>query len=29
VAGLIAPLTGTLSPAEQNRLTVLLGKMLS
>ena len=29
VAGLIAPLTGTLSRAEQNRLTLLLGKMLS
>ena len=28
VAGLVAPLTGALSPAEQNRLTLLLGKML-
>jgi DNA-binding MarR family transcriptional regulator len=28
VAGLIAPLTGALSPAEQKRLTRLLGKML-
>jgi DNA-binding MarR family transcriptional regulator len=29
VAALVAPLTGTLSPAEQGRLTLLLGKMLS
>src|SRR6201996_932623 len=28
VAGLIAPLTGALHPAEQKRLTQLLGKML-
>lgn len=28
VAGLVAPLTGALSPAEQSRLTLLLGKML-
>jgi DNA-binding MarR family transcriptional regulator len=28
VAGLIAPLTGALTPAEQRRLTQLLGKML-
>ncbi len=28
VAGLVAPLTGTLRPAEQQRLTQLLGKML-
>jgi DNA-binding MarR family transcriptional regulator len=29
VAGLVSPLTSALSPAEQNRLTLLLGKMLS
>ncbi len=29
VAGLIAPLTGALTPAEQKRLTGLLGKMLA
>ena len=29
VAGLVDPLTGTLSPAEQSRLTLLLGKMLA
>ena len=29
VAGLIAPLTGALTPAEQRRLTGLLGKMLA
>jgi DNA-binding MarR family transcriptional regulator len=28
VAGLVAPLTGALNPAEQKRLTQLLGKML-
>ena len=28
VAGLIAPMTGALTPAEQKRLTQLLGKML-
>jgi DNA-binding MarR family transcriptional regulator len=28
VAGLVAPLTGALSPGEQSRLTQLLGKML-
>ena len=28
VAGLVAPLTGALNPAEQRRLTQLLGKML-
>jgi MarR family transcriptional regulator, lower aerobic nicotinate degradation pathway regulator len=28
VAMLVAPLTGALSPGEQKRLTVLLGKML-
>jgi hypothetical protein len=29
VAGLITPMTGALTPAEQKRLTQLLGKMLA